>query len=45
MTHPNVRRAAEAKPEKYTLANKQGILATDEVLAAVRDDLGTFVLG
>lgn len=45
MTHPNVQEAADANPEKYTLAKKQGILATDEVLLAVRDDLHTIILG
>jgi len=45
VTHPNVQKAADMQPEKFTIAKKRGILATDEVLAAVRDDLNTFVLG
>ncbi len=45
VTHPNVQAAADAQPEKFTIAKNSGILATDEVLSAVRDDLGTYVLG
>ena len=44
-THPTVMQAASAEPEKFTVAQSGSILATEEMLAAVKDELGTFVLG
>jgi hypothetical protein len=45
ITHSNVREAINAEPEKFTVAKAAGILATEEMLAAVRDELNTFKLG
>ena len=45
VTHPSVREAADAAPEKFTVAKAGSILATEEMLAAVNMELGTFVLG
>lgn len=45
VTHPNVQKAVDANPEKFTVAKSAGILATDEMLAAARDELNTFKLG
>lgn len=45
ITHPNVQKAVDANPEKFTVAKFAGILAADEMLAAVRDELNTFKLG
>jgi hypothetical protein len=45
VTHPSVQEAADAAPEKFTVAKAGSILATEEMLAAVNMELGTFVLG
>lgn len=45
VTHPSVKKAADKSPEKFTIANAGSILATEEMLAAVNMELGTFVLG
>lgn len=44
-THPALAETARVQPEKFTIAKRGGILATDEMLAAVSDELGTFKLG
>lgn len=45
ITHPSVQEAADAAPEKFTVARAGSILATEEMLDAVKMELGTFVLG
>lgn len=43
--HPKVLELAETDPEKFTVARPGSIAATEEMLDAVADELGTFVLG
>lgn len=45
VTHPSVQEAADAAPEKFTVAQTGSILATEQMLDAVKMELGTFVLG
>lgn len=45
ITHPSVKEAADAAPEKFSIANAGSILATEEMLAAVSMELGSFQLG
>ncbi|KAK9814335.1 hypothetical protein WJX72_004109 [[Myrmecia] bisecta] len=44
-TNEGMKAAADADPEKFVLASKGGIIATEEILEHVEDYLSTFVLG
>ena len=43
--HPEVLEVAATDQEKFTVARPGSIAATEEMLNAVADELGTFVLG
>ena len=44
-TSPSIVEAAAADPEKFWVAKSGGILATEEVLYALGDRLGAFIMG
>ncbi len=41
---PSIAEAAAADPDKFWVAKKGGILATDEVLYALGDKLGAYMI-
>ncbi len=44
-TSPSIAEAAAADPDKFWVAKSGGILATEEVLYALGDRLGAFIMG